>query len=84
MKTVTAAEANREFSKIMRAAEDGDTIVVTSHGEPKLTIRKYVPEHPSSELQEFRKALWVEHRERLRKQTPMNLGRFSREWAYED
>ncbi|HEY1753578.1 MAG TPA: type II toxin-antitoxin system prevent-host-death family antitoxin [Caulobacteraceae bacterium] len=32
--TVAAAEANRSFSKLLRAAKEGARIVITSHGEP--------------------------------------------------
>jgi prevent-host-death family protein len=32
MKTVSAAEANRQFSKLIREAAAGEQIVVTSHG----------------------------------------------------
>jgi prevent-host-death family protein len=31
---VPAAEANRSFSKLLRAARDGKRITITSHGEP--------------------------------------------------
>ncbi len=31
---VPAAEANRAFSKLLRAARDGRRITITSHGEP--------------------------------------------------
>jgi prevent-host-death family protein len=31
--TVPAAEANRRFSKLLRAARDGARITITSHGE---------------------------------------------------
>jgi prevent-host-death family protein len=40
MKFFSAAEANREFSKILREVRGGETIVVTSHGEP---VAKIVP-----------------------------------------
>jgi antitoxin (DNA-binding transcriptional repressor) of toxin-antitoxin stability system len=32
--TVPAAEANRSFSKLLRAAREGARITITSHGEP--------------------------------------------------
>lgn len=38
MKTVTAAEANRQFSKILRDVRRGETVLVTSHGEAVATI----------------------------------------------
>jgi prevent-host-death family protein len=32
--TVPAAEANRRFSKLLRAAREGTRITITSHGQP--------------------------------------------------
>ncbi|HZK98617.1 MAG TPA: type II toxin-antitoxin system prevent-host-death family antitoxin [Caulobacteraceae bacterium] len=32
--TVPAAQANRDFSKLLRAARDGAKITITSHGQP--------------------------------------------------
>lgn len=32
--TVSAAEANRQFSKLLRAAREGRRVTITSHGEP--------------------------------------------------
>jgi prevent-host-death family protein len=40
MKFFSAAEANRQFSKILRDVRQGETIIVTSHGEP---VAKIVP-----------------------------------------
>ena len=31
---VTAAEANRSFSKLLRAAKEGQRVTITSHGQP--------------------------------------------------
>ena len=38
MRSVSAADANREFSKILRTVREGETITVTSHGEPVAVI----------------------------------------------
>jgi prevent-host-death family protein len=38
MKTVSAAEANRHFSKILREVRAGETVLVTSRGEPVAEI----------------------------------------------
>jgi prevent-host-death family protein len=40
VKTVSAAEANREFSKLMKLAESGERVIVTSRGEPKVQITR--------------------------------------------
>ena len=34
MKTVSAANANRHFSKILRDVRAGETVLITSRGEP--------------------------------------------------
>lgn len=38
MRTITAAEANRYFSKLLRDVKAGETVVVTSHGRPVATV----------------------------------------------
>lgn len=38
MKTVTASEANRQFSAVLRDVADGHRILVTSRGKPVATI----------------------------------------------
>ena len=37
-KTISAAEANRRFSKLLRAVREGGTFIVTSHGKPVAQI----------------------------------------------
>lgn len=38
MKTVTAAEANRQFSAVLRSVAQGERVTVTSRGQPVATI----------------------------------------------
>lgn len=38
MKTVTAAEANRRFSSVLREAANGETFVITSRGKSVAVI----------------------------------------------
>lgn len=38
MKTVSAAEANRQFSSVLKEVSHGATITVTSRGKPVATI----------------------------------------------
>ncbi len=38
MKTVTAAEANRQFSAVLRDVAQGERVTVTSRGKPVATI----------------------------------------------
>lgn len=38
MHTVSAAEANRQFSSLLRQVSQGETVTVLSHGRPVATI----------------------------------------------
>ena len=38
MHTISAAEANRQFSSLLRQVSQGETITVLSHGRPVATI----------------------------------------------
>ena len=38
MRTVSAAEANRDFSKLLTAVRNGETVLITSRGEPVATL----------------------------------------------
>lgn len=38
MRRISAANANRDFSKILREVREGETITVTSRGEPVAII----------------------------------------------
>ena len=41
MKTVTAADANRQFSAVLRDVAQGQRFVVTSRGKPVATIEPF-------------------------------------------
>jgi prevent-host-death family protein len=77
-KAVTAADANRKFSKLLKAVEGGDTFVVTSHGRP---VAKLVPvETDLSEARRAKAALL----KRLRSQRARSIGPWTRDELYED
>ena len=38
--TVSAADANRDFSKLLRDVRNGNSVVITNHGKP---IAKIIP-----------------------------------------
>jgi prevent-host-death family protein len=40
LKTITATEANRRFSEILRLIDEGETFIVTSHGRPRARIER--------------------------------------------
>jgi prevent-host-death family protein len=77
-KSVSAADANRNFSKLLEGVRRGGTFVVTSHGKP---IAKIAPvDAPGAAETAARKSLL----KRLREQPVVNIGRWSRDELYED
>jgi prevent-host-death family protein len=74
-KTIPAAEANRNFSRILRDVREGDSFTVTSHGRP---IARIVPAASMD-----REAAKQRLLERLRSQPAMNAGPWSREELYD-
>ena len=43
MKTVTAADANRQFSALLRRVTQGEQIVITTRGKPVATLAPLAP-----------------------------------------
>jgi prevent-host-death family protein len=78
-KTISAADANREFSKLLRRVRNGASVVVTSHGTP---VAKIVPvdEREHRAARAARTALLS----RLRDQPVVDVGRWTRDELYED
>ena len=74
---VTAADANRDFSKLLRAVRDGDSFVITSHGKP---VAKIVPFVARDRVREAAKVRLLA---RLRAQPAMNIGPWTRDELYE-
>jgi prevent-host-death family protein len=76
---ISAAEANRSFSKVLRSVREGRSVVVTSHGRP---IAKIIPvgERDDRIAEHARAALLS----RLRREPVMNVGRWTRGELYED
>ena len=65
---ISAADANRGFSRVLREVREGASYVVTSHGRPVARVTPYDAVSPESRAA-AREALF----ERLRNQEPMNL-----------
>ena len=76
--TVSAADANRRFSLLLRGVREGRSYVVTSHGKP---VARLIPagRHESVSIG-ARSALLS----RLRKQAVIDVGRWTRDELYED
>jgi prevent-host-death family protein len=76
--SVSAADANRNFSLLLRRVREGRSYVVTSHGRP---VARLVPADENCEARlRARSALLA----RLRGQPVVYPGRWTREELYED
>ena len=77
-KVVSAADANRRFSELLRTVKDGKSVVVTSHGKPVARIT------PAGEDDRAaagaRSALFA----RLRRERVVKAGRWTRDELYDD
>lgn len=75
--SISAAEANRAFSRILRDVRAGRTYVVTAHGEP---VARIVPWHdPDATRQAARQCLL----QRLKAQPAGSAERWTRDELYE-
>jgi prevent-host-death family protein len=77
-KAISAADANRNFSKLLRAVREGQTYVVTSHGKP---VAKIVPAGADTGLEKRNLAALLA---RLRSEQVVDIGPWSRDELYED
>jgi len=75
---VSAADANRRFSELLRTVRNGRSVVVTSHGKPVARITP-IAEDERAEAG-ARSALFA----RLRKERVVKSGRWTRDELYDD
>jgi prevent-host-death family protein len=82
MRTVSAADANRHFSRILREVKAGETVVVTSRGAP---VARIEPAEPA-DLEEARKdAAWIALLDRLDSQPSLDIPiTWTRDDIYDD
>ncbi len=76
---VTAAEANRGFSRLLRGVREGATYVVTSHGRP---VARIVPVEPV--VDDVKRQAREKLLARLKSQPAMNIGPWTRDELHED
>jgi prevent-host-death family protein len=77
-KVISAADANRHFSELLRTVKSGRSIVVTSHGKP---VAKIVPVDGDERAAEgARSTLFA----RLRAQRVVKAGTWTRDELYDD
>jgi len=77
-KTVSAAEANRTFSQLLRGVREGRRYVVTSHGKP---VARIVPADKHDKVAARARAALIS---RLQRQAAVRAERWARDELYED
>jgi prevent-host-death family protein len=77
-KIVSAAEANRHFSQLLRSVREGDSYVVTAHGRP---VAKIIPIREDEAVKD---KAWEALLARLSTQPIIHIGPWTREELYED
>jgi prevent-host-death family protein len=75
-KAISAAEANRKFSEVLRGVRAGQSYVVTSHGRPVARIQPVESKNRSKA-----KTALLAH---LKAQPVQNIGRWTRDELYDD
>jgi prevent-host-death family protein len=75
-KSISAAEANRKFSQLLREVREGRSYLVTSHGRPVARIMPVVAERAGDAA---RAALL----RRLQSEPITDIGRWNRDELYE-
>jgi prevent-host-death family protein len=77
-KAISAADANRRFSELLRTVKRGRSVLVTSHGKP---VARIVPVTDDDRTAEgARSALFT----RLRTEPVVRVGRWKRDDLYEE
>jgi prevent-host-death family protein len=77
-KTISAADANRRFSELLRTVKKGQSVVVTSHGKPVAKVSPIVEDNRA--VDGARSVLLA----RLRRERVVNAGRWTRDELYDD
>jgi prevent-host-death family protein len=78
-KAISAADANRKFSQVLREVKEGRSFVVTSHGRPVARIAPV--ERKEGRIGDSQG--WKVLTKRLRNQPVIDIGRWTREELYE-
>ena len=75
---ISAADANRRFSLLLRGVREGHSYVVTSHGKP---VARLVPAGKHEEVATGARTALLS---RLEKQPVVHAGRWARDELYEE
>jgi prevent-host-death family protein len=87
MRTISAADANRHFSKILREVAAGEPVIVTSRGKPLIKMAPVEDEEKreAERVAKERQAQWEAHLARLAAQPVMNIPiTWTRDDIYDD
>lgn len=76
--SVSAADANRRFSLLLRGVREGRSYVVTSHGKP---VARLIPAGKHEDVAASARSMLLS---RLEKQPAINAERWTRDELYED
>ncbi len=77
-KTVSAADANRRFSELLRTVKQGRSVIVTSHGKP---VAKITPVGEDERAAEGARSVLFA---RLRTERAVNIGHWTRDELYDN
>ena len=78
---VTASDANRQFSALLRRARQGETVAITAHGE---TVAYLVPPQDAEQAEQARQKAALEALlSRARARPVMDIGPWTRDELYE-
>lgn len=75
---ISAADANRKFSLLLRGVRAGRSYVVTSHGKP---VARVIPAGKHEDVAAGARSALLS---RLKKQPVIQVGRWTREELYEE
>lgn len=74
--TISAADANRKFSALLRSVRRGRSVLVTSHGKP---VARIVPATEADRTQVTARSTLLT---RLRRERVVDVGRWNRDDLY--
>lgn len=77
---VPAAEANRRFSRLLRAVREGTRVIITSHGEP---VAEMVPPAPGEDEAERLGKVLASLEAHWAQSSPVIAGAWTRDELYE-
>jgi prevent-host-death family protein len=77
-KAVSAADANRKFSKLLGGVREGQSYIVTAHGK---AVARIIPAARESDVARAARTTLLK---RLRSEPVVTIGRWTRDELYEE